>query len=288
MVWGNIEFAELLFFVKLWMLGFGFDMSERMSEDMSESMSKDMSERMSERMSEDMSERMSKDMAERCQKEYRKICQKICQKECQKIYQKICQKECQKICQKERQKIASSQSAKLRVTERISGDELYVYPHLTPSGWHKWMWRENFVIDKMETRWAQSMRFGFGFGVFKRRMLNRGRCITGVMWKWNFVRSCWCCCLRRGGGLDAETKRSSSTNWHPILSWIHSQTASLLELDDNPHLTTSTQHVMVGITRSKVFFFGGVYNTNSCGNPLIKTKQELFDLLVSTCFWWVK
>ena len=30
------------------MLGFGFDMSERMSEDMSESMSKDMSERMSE------------------------------------------------------------------------------------------------------------------------------------------------------------------------------------------------------------------------------------------------
>ena len=60
----NIEFAELLFFVKLWMLGFGFDMSERMSEDMSESMSKDMSER----MSEDMSERMSKDMSERCQK----------------------------------------------------------------------------------------------------------------------------------------------------------------------------------------------------------------------------
>ena len=126
----NIEFAELLFFVKLWMLGFGFDMSERMSEDMSESMSKDMSERMSEDMSEDMSERMSKDMSERCQKEYRKICQK----ECQKIYQKICQKECQKICQKERQKIASSQSAKLRVTERISGDEVYVYPHLTRSG----------------------------------------------------------------------------------------------------------------------------------------------------------
>ena len=57
----NIEFAELPFFVKLWMLGFGFDMSERMSEDMSESMSKDMSER----MSEDMSERMSKDMSER-------------------------------------------------------------------------------------------------------------------------------------------------------------------------------------------------------------------------------
>ena len=77
----NIEFAELLFFVKL----FGFDMSERMSEDMSESMSKDMSER--------MSERMSKDMSERCQKEYRKICQKICQKECQKICQKKCQKD---------------------------------------------------------------------------------------------------------------------------------------------------------------------------------------------------
>ena len=65
----------------------------------------------------DMSERMSKDMSEECPK--------------------ICQKECQKICQKERQKIASSQSAKLRVTERISGDEVYVYPHLTRSGWHK-------------------------------------------------------------------------------------------------------------------------------------------------------
>ena len=228
MVWGKYRVCRAAFFVKLLMLGFGFDMSERMSEDMSESMSKDMSERMLEDMSEDMSERMSKDMSKRCQKEYRKI-----------------------FCQK----IASSQSAKLRVTERISGDELYVYPHLTRSGWHKWMWRENIVIDKMETRWAQSMTLGFGFGVFKRRMLNRGRCIAGVMRKWNFVRSCWCCCLRRGGGLDAETNRSSSTNSHPILSWIHSQTASLLELDDNPHLTTSTKHVMVGITRSKVIFF---------------------------------
>ena len=136
-VWGKYRVCRAAFCVKLWMLGFGFDMSERMSEDMSESMSKDMSERMSEDMSErvskDLSERMSKDMSERCQKE----CQKICQKECQKIYQKICQKECQKICQKERQKIASSQSAQLRVTEHISGDELYVYPHLTRSGWHK-------------------------------------------------------------------------------------------------------------------------------------------------------
>ena len=68
----NIEFAERLFCVKLWMLGFAFDMSERMSEDMSE------------RVSKDLSERMSKDMSERCQKE----CQKIRQKECQKIYQK--------------------------------------------------------------------------------------------------------------------------------------------------------------------------------------------------------
>ena len=47
------------------MLGFGFDMSERMSEDMSESMWKDMSEDMSERVSKDLSERMSKDMSER-------------------------------------------------------------------------------------------------------------------------------------------------------------------------------------------------------------------------------
>ena len=68
--------------------------------------------------------------AQECQK----TCQKICQKECQKICQKICQKECLKICQKECQKIVSSQSAKLRVTERISGDQLYVYPHPTRSG----------------------------------------------------------------------------------------------------------------------------------------------------------
>ena len=112
-VWGKYRVCRAAFCVKLWMLGFGFDMSERMSEDMSESMWKDMSEDMSERVSKDLSERMSKDMSERCQKE------------------------CQKIRQKERQKIASSQSAKLRVTEHISGDELYVYPHLTRSGWHK-------------------------------------------------------------------------------------------------------------------------------------------------------
>ena len=72
--------------MKLWMLCFVFDMSERSSEDMSE--------RMPENMSEEMSERISKDMSER----------------------------------------TSSQSAKLRVTERISGDELCVYPHLTRSG----------------------------------------------------------------------------------------------------------------------------------------------------------
>ena len=69
----NIEFGELLFLVKLWMLGFGFDMSERMPEDMSERMAKDMSERMSEdmseRMSKDMSERMSEDMPERMSKD---------------------------------------------------------------------------------------------------------------------------------------------------------------------------------------------------------------------------
>ena len=64
-VWGKYRVCRAAFCVKLWMLGFGFDMSERMSEDMSESMSKDMSER----MSEDMSERMAKDMSERCQKE---------------------------------------------------------------------------------------------------------------------------------------------------------------------------------------------------------------------------
>ena len=36
---------------------------------------------------------------------------------------------------KECQKIASNQSVKLKVTG-MSGDELYVYPHLTRSGWH--------------------------------------------------------------------------------------------------------------------------------------------------------
>ena len=90
----KIEFVEWLLCVTLWMLCFVFDMSERMSEDMSERMSKDMSER----ISEDMSERMSKDMSERTSED------------------------------------CLSQSVKLRVTERISGDELYVYPHLIRSG----------------------------------------------------------------------------------------------------------------------------------------------------------
>ena len=80
-------------------------MSERMSEGMSERMLEDMSER----MSEGLSERMSKDMSEGMLEEY--------------VRKNI--EDC------------SCQSAKLRVTERISGDELYVYPHLTRSGWHK-------------------------------------------------------------------------------------------------------------------------------------------------------
>ena len=44
------------FCVKLWVLCFVSDMSERMSEDMSERISEDMLERMSERMSENISE----------------------------------------------------------------------------------------------------------------------------------------------------------------------------------------------------------------------------------------
>lgn len=35
------------------------------------------------------------------------------------------------------------------------------------------------------------------------------------------------------------------------------------------------------------FFLGEVFNTNSVGIP-IKTKPDLFDLLVSSCFWLVK
>ena len=68
-------------------------------------------------MSERMSERMSEDMLEEYIRRY--------------VRKNV------KRCQKERQKIASSQSAKLRVTEHILGDELYVYPHLTRSGRHK-------------------------------------------------------------------------------------------------------------------------------------------------------
>ena len=106
----KIEFVEWLLCVTLWMLCFVFDMSERMSEDMSERMSKDMSERMSEdmseRMSKDMSERISEDMSERMSKDMSERTSEDC----------------------------FSQSVKLRVTERISGDELYVYPHLIRSG----------------------------------------------------------------------------------------------------------------------------------------------------------
>ena len=95
----NIEFAELL-----WMLGFGFDMSEenvrryvrkhvkryvrknvrryvrknakRYVRKMSERISEDMSERMSEDISEDMSERMSKDMSERTSEDcFQSVCE---------------------------------------------------------------------------------------------------------------------------------------------------------------------------------------------------------------------
>ena len=165
-------------------------MSESMSKDMSEKLSEDMSER----VSNDLSERMAKDMSERCQKE----CQKICQKECQKIYQKI--------CQKERQKIASRQSAKLRVTEHISGDELYVYPHLTRSGWHK------------------SDGCGSLSEYFKK----------GTSWPKHI-----------------SLVSLSQGNLKSMFQILHS---SHHILNDNPHLTTSTQHVMVGITRSKIIF----------------------------------
>ena len=67
-LWGKYKVCRAVFVVKLLMLGFGFDMSERMSEDMSESMSKHMSERMSTDMSERMSEDRSEDMSERMSK----------------------------------------------------------------------------------------------------------------------------------------------------------------------------------------------------------------------------
>ena len=103
-VWGKYRVCRAAFCVKLWMLGFGFDMSERMSEDMSEKhveryvrknvrryvrksvkryvrkmserMSEDMSERMSEDISEDLSKRMSKDMSERTSEDcFQSVCE---------------------------------------------------------------------------------------------------------------------------------------------------------------------------------------------------------------------
>ena len=118
------------FCVKLWMLCFVFDMSERMSKDMSERCQKEC-----QKICQKACQRMcQKECQKICQKECQKICQKECKKKCQKERQKRCQKECQKNCQKDRQKIASGQSAKLRATQRVSGDELHVYPHLTRSG----------------------------------------------------------------------------------------------------------------------------------------------------------
>ena len=156
-------------------------------------MPKDMSERMSEDIcqediSEDMSERISKDLSERSAED---------------CFQSVC-------------KIENNRTHFRRWIACL------------PSPDPIRMWRVHFVIDKMETRWAQNMTFGFS--VFKRKMLNRGKFFTSVIWKWNFVRSCWCCCLR----LDAKTKHRSSPNWHSILFSIHSQIALLLELDNNP------------------------------------------------------
>lgn len=60
-----------------------------------------------------------------------------------------------------------------------------------------WIRTETFVIGKMEKHWAQSMTFGSGFTVMKRKCVWRGnglwaQLIAGasVMWKWNFGRSC--------------------------------------------------------------------------------------------------
>jgi len=36
----------------------------------------------------------------------------------------------------------------------------------------------------------------------------------------------------------------------------------MIKVDNNPHLTTPTRHVMVGITRSKAIFIPKAFNTN--------------------------
>ena len=111
-VWGKYRVCRAAFCVKLWMLGFGFDMSERYLRryvrkhveryvrknvrryvrksvkrfvrknvkryvrKMSERMSEDMAERMSEDISEDLSERMSKDMSERTSEDcFQSVCE---------------------------------------------------------------------------------------------------------------------------------------------------------------------------------------------------------------------
>ena len=64
------------------------------------------------------------------------------------------------------------------------------------------------------------------------------------------------------GGQNTTRARKSRENkcegfLHGSLSRVGK--IGLTKHPDNPHLTTTTRHVMVGITRSKVFFFESVY-----------------------------
>ena len=53
-----------------------------------------------------------------------------------------------------------------------------------------------------------------------------------------------------------------------------------LKVDDNPHLTTTTRHVMVGITRSKVILFFIIFLLieGDVGElPLLILRRHIFD-----------
>ena len=98
----NIEFAERLFCVKLWMLGFWFWYVRKECQKICQKACRKICQKECQKICQKECQKIcQKECQKICQKRCQKECQKICQKECQKIYQKICQKECQKICQKE-------------------------------------------------------------------------------------------------------------------------------------------------------------------------------------------
>ena len=241
-------------------------MSERMSEDMSERMSKDMSERMSEdmseRMSKDMSERMSEDMSERMSKD---MSERMSQDMSEDMSERM---------SKDMSEVISDQE---RLRHREPGFCHFVPEYMAKGIWVKLLkgksspmedallktWEEQFenvaghaddaktlfFVELMHAEFKIDLKIGednekievirWQFPVLH-GMLRTAYSAQGLTLDGGVLVD-----LRRAGGLEDD-------DWW--LAMYVMLPVHRLKVDDNPHLTTTTRHVMVWLTRSKVIF----------------------------------